>query len=225
VVARTFIRLGRGDRMARIEGIESLSGRGERVVLRLADGRQVEAAYELVARAGLRRGAEVKEDTIRELVAGDLAWRAREAALTLLSYRARSRAELARRLARKEFPPEVVERCLGELEERGFIDDRAFAELFARDRMRGRPKGARRISQELRAKGVDREIAEEVIGEVMAGEEVSEVELARTAAERWRARPGEDTGRARRRLHGFLARRGFGAEAIRTVLDERAGGA
>jgi SOS response regulatory protein OraA/RecX len=38
---------------------------------------------------------------------------------------------------------------------------------------------------------------------------------------RWCRRDGEDPQRARRRLHGFLARRGFGGEVIRAVLEER----
>jgi regulatory protein len=207
--------------MNRIHAIEALAGGGERVELRLSDGRSVEIAYELLVRAGLYVGLEVTEGKLRELEEEDLLWRTRESAFHLLSYRARSRVELARRLERKGYPAAVIERCLAQLEERGLVDDQQFATSFARDRMRGRAKGARRIVQELRVRGIDGEIAEEAIGEAMRGEGVSEAELARRAAARWKERKGEDPVRARRRFYAFLARRGFGADAIRVALAER----
>ncbi len=207
--------------MTRVAALVQLPGHGERWEIRLDDGRTLDVSYEVLTRAGVGRGDELDEDRLRTLADEDVAWRAREAALNLLSYRARSRVELARRLARRAFPPDVVERCLDALEERGLLDDRAFSESFARDRVRGKPKGARRIAQELRARGVDPEIAEDAIREAMAGEGASEVDLALQAAARWRRKEGEDPQRAGRRLHAFLARRGFGGEVIRAVLQER----
>jgi SOS response regulatory protein OraA/RecX len=54
----------------------------------------------------------------------------------------------------------------------------------------------------------------------MEREEATELDLARAAAARWRPRAGEDPARARARLHAFLARRGFGGEAIRAAAAE-----
>ena len=100
------------------------------------------------------------------------------------------------------------------------MDDSSFAESFVRDRVRFKPRGARRLAQELRAKGVDAETAHEAIGEVMEREEISDLELAREVAAKWPRRAGEEPQGARRRLYGFLARRGFGAETIREVMEE-----
>jgi regulatory protein len=77
-----------------------------------------------------------------------------------------------------------------------------------------------RLVQELRAKGVDAETAREAIGEVLESEEVSELELAREVVARWSPRSGEEPLRARRRLYGLLARRGFGGETVRQVMEE-----
>ncbi|HET7230820.1 MAG TPA: regulatory protein RecX, partial [Longimicrobium sp.] len=84
-----------------------------------------------------------------------------------------------------------------------------------------RPHGRRRLAQELRAKGVDDETARTAIDEVMEREDASEHDLARAAAARWKPRPGEEPERARRRLHAFLARRGFGGDVVREVVDEK----
>jgi SOS response regulatory protein OraA/RecX len=68
---------------------------------------------------------------------------------------------------------------------------------------------------------VDADTAHAAIGEAMEGEDVSELELAREVAARWSPRAGEDPLRARRRLYGLLARRGFGGETVRRIMEER----
>ena len=175
---------------------------------------------EVVLAAGLRVGDVLTEARLAELERKDAAWKARESALSLLSFRARSRAELRRRLKEKGFEEEVAEEVVENLGNLGLVDDASFAEVFVRDRVRLRPQGKRRLVNELRSKGVDAETAHAAIGEVMEAEEASETELARRATARWKPRPGEDRNSARRRLHGFLARRGFGGDAIREVMGE-----
>ena len=177
-------------------------------------------AAEIAWSAHLHVGDELSEEQLAALERQDAAWKAREAALALLSFRPRTRSELQRRLKEKGYAPEVAEETVASLGTMGLVDDSSFAEMFVRDRVRLRPKGARQLTQELRAKGVDAETARAAIGEVLEREDASETELARRATARWRPRAGEEPQRARRRLHGFLARRGFGGEAIRTVMDE-----
>ncbi|HEX2188673.1 MAG TPA: regulatory protein RecX [Longimicrobiaceae bacterium] len=174
--------------------------------------------------ARLHVGDEVTGAQMEELERRDRLWKAREAALVLLSFRPRSAQELRRRLREKEFPEEVVEEALGGLEGTGLVDDAAFAATFVRDRVRFRPRGRRRLAAELRAKGVDAETAHEAISEVFEDAEVSETELAREAAAKWSPRAGEDRQKARQRFYAFLARRGFGGDAIREVMEERFAG-
>ena len=177
---------------------------------------------EIALAAGLRVGQAVDEAGLLELERRDRGWQAREAALRLLAVRPRSAAELVRRLRMKGYEPEIGEEVVARLRELGMIDDAAFASMVVRDRVRLRPQGARRLASELWAKGVDEETARTAIRETMAGEDTDERELARRAAEKWTPRPGEEPARARRRLHGFLARRGFDDDVIREVLDEAA---
>ena len=173
-----------------------------------------------IASGALRVGDVVTEARLRELQAQDRRWKAREAALHLLSYRARTGTELRRRLRDKEFSDEVAEATVAELEERDLVDDGAFSEAFVRDRVRFRPRGRRRLVQELRSRGVDPDTARSAIEEVWEAEEISELDLARDAAAKWSPRMGEEPLRARRRLWAYLARRGFGPEVARTVVEE-----
>jgi len=94
------------------------------------------------------------------------------------------------------------------------------------------------LAQELREKGVSAEITEQAIDQVFSNEETSERALACAAARRWLDRQGvtlieslagaersDERERARRRLHAFLSRRGFGADVIRVAMEKAEAGA
>jgi regulatory protein len=177
-------------------------------------------ATEVATAVPLRVGDRISHELLGELEARDQRWRAREAALILLSFRARSRAELKRRLMEKGFREEIAQGCVNELSRGGLVDDSSFAESFVRDRLRFRPRGTQLLLQELSTRGVDADIARATLNEVLEREEMSETDLARQAAAKWSPKPAETRLRARRRLYNFLARRGFGMEAVRDVVDE-----
>lgn len=188
---------------------------------------RLELPVDLFLDAGLASGDDLSEARYRELRERAEVALARESALRLLAHRARAREELRRRLRRKDHPERAIEEVLRWLDERGYVDDDAFAESFIRDRLRLRPRGPFALAQELRAKGVSAETAERVVARVMDAEGVDEAGLARQAAEAWaRKNPSlrdprdrDEYAAARRRLYGHLARRGFGGEALREAIE------
>ena len=204
----------------KITVIQPQKNRAERLSVHVDGAFRLALATEIVLAEGLRVGDPLTEARIAELESRDQTWRAREAALHLLAFRPRTGAELRRRLREKGYAPEVADAVVERLGETGVVDDSSFAEMFVRDRVRLRPKGKRILAQELRARGVDGEMAQAAIEEVMERENTSEIDLARQAAARWRPRPGEGPQSSRRRLYNFLARRGFGSEAITAVLGD-----
>lgn len=203
-----------------VTAIEPQKHHPERVNVFVDGEFRLALAAEIAYGARLRVGEAVSEERLRELETRDRRWKAREASLNLLSFRPRTVVELRRRLRDKGFEEEIVEGCLEELVDRGLVDDASFAEMFTRDRVRFRPRGPRRLVQELRSKGVDADTARAAIDEVWEREDVSELELAREAAAKWSPKSAEDPARARRRLYGFLARRGFGSDTIRQIMEE-----
>lgn len=205
----------------RITAIETQPRNRECVAIYVDGAFRIALAAEIAYGAPLRVGDVISEERLRELEERDQHWQAREAALNLLSFRPRTTVEMRRRLREKEFGDEVVQRCVGELVERGLIDDVSFAESYVRDRLRFRPRGPQLLLQELRTKGVDWETARSIVNDVCQEEGGSEADLARQAAARWAPRAGETRLRARRRLYNFLLRRGFSADAIREVVEEQ----
>jgi regulatory protein len=211
----------------------SVSGtQGEKARLQLEDGLELALATETLLAEALRPGDTVDAPLRARLVEAGLRWRIREAALRLLAHRARSRGELAARLRRKDFPPRLIRTVLDDFQERGWLDDEAFARSWIRDRLRLRPRGRRALLAELRRKGVEAAVIEAALDEIFQDPEHSEREIAFSLAEAWlRRQPtalaealltgGRDptAEKARRRFQGHLARRGIPGGLIREALE------
>lgn len=137
--------------------------------------------------------------------------------LDQLTGRARSRRELADKLAQRRVPAEIAERLLDRFTEVGLVDDAAFAREWVEQRQAGRGLAGRALAQELRRKGVDDEVAREAL-EGIEGEEDVARDLVRRKLRSVRGLP-ED--KAVRRLVGMLARKGYsGSIAFRVVREE-----
>ena len=145
--------------------------------------------------------------------------RAKNTAYRLLAFRPRSRAELETKLRDKEFDVAIITAVLDDLARFGYVNDRQFADQWARSRIRLRGFGRRRVEQELRNKGIDREIIREVSAEVFVDE--TEIETAKlVAVKKINAMKCLDRETRRRRLAGFLERKGFSFEIIGAVLRD-----
>ena len=145
---------------------------------------------------------------------------AHEAALRLLSVRERSASELRLRLRKKGFSSEPIESVLERLAEVGLQDDRRFAAAFASDAADLRGVSARRIQLDLRARGVDPELAAAAATVHPDEEETRARDLARKRARGMSSLAPEVRAR---RLIGLLARRGYPADICRRVANEVAG--
>ena len=135
-------------------------------------------------------------------------------ALTLLSARELSEAQLRTRLKRREFDAAAIDEAVARLKQDRTLDDRRVAGAIARMESSIKHRGRARVIQKIRQAGIDDDTAEAAVQEVF--EEVDESALLDRALER-RMRgqtPGEldDKGRARV-VRGLIAQ-GFRLEAI-----------
>jgi regulatory protein len=102
----------------------------------------------------------------------------------------------------------------------GYIDDAAFARQFARARLLAGGQSRYRIRAELLRRGIDRSLADSAIEDTLTDESVDEgAILERVAEKKARSLAKLDPLTRRRRLYGFLARRGFESDEIRAVLE------
>lgn len=171
----------------------------------------------LAAEQGLAVGEELSEERVAALRELERQRQALEAAFRLLTRRPRSEREIRERLERHGFAPPVIETVIEKLATWRYVDDEAFARYWIEQREANRPRGRRLLAQELRLKGVDRE----VIREAIADAEVDEVAAARQLAEAKLPRYRQLDPQVRwRRLGAYLMRKGFRYETVRAVLQD-----
>ena len=142
--------------------------------------------------------------------------KARSYAFLLLKFRLRSEKELYTRLKNKKFDKEIVEQTIAFLKDKGFLDDTVFAKAWIESRLK-KPFGLRRLSQELKAKGISGEIIEANIGEIKKGYCEEEV-VEQLAKERLAKLKSIEPLKAKQRVYGFLLRRGFSPAAAAEVI-------
>jgi regulatory protein len=163
----------------------------------------------------LNVGQVLSEEKIAELQAQDALETAYQQALDWISFRMRSEKEIMQYLERKDIPGAVITEVLERLHRSGLVDDENFSRLWIEHRVDSRPRSRRVLKMELRQKG----ISEAAIETVLSGT-VSEEELAFRAAEKYvRKLYNADRETFRKKLGGFLARRGFSYNTARQVIE------
>jgi regulatory protein len=146
---------------------------------------------------------------------------ARGVCLRALTGAPKTRRQLAELLGERGVPDEAAEKVLDRFTEVGLIDDAAFARAWVGSRQAGRGLARRALSAELRAKGVDAEVAAEAVEAV--GDDDEREAARRLVERRLGAMRRLDRATATRRLMGMLARKGYGgglaAAVVREALD------
>lgn len=137
--------------------------------------------------------------------------------LRLLTSRARTRAELTQRLARRGYPDDVSDRIMDRLTTAGLVDDEDFAAQWVQSRHTYSGKGKRALAAELRTKGVSAENAAAALAQIDGDAERSRA--AELVAKKLRSENLDDGGiKAARRLVAMLARRGYGQSMAYDVV-------
>ncbi|MCO1339984.1 RecX family transcriptional regulator [Kocuria polaris] len=144
--------------------------------------------------------------------------------LRQLTGSAKSRQQLADKLAEREIPDDVAGQVLDRFEELGLINDREFALMWVRSRAGTRRLAASALRRELIQKGID----DEFIGEAL--EQVTEDDERRAARElvdkKLRNQSSADLNdriqrdKVIRRLVSMLARKGYGGGIAFGVVNE-----
>jgi regulatory protein len=161
-------------------------------------------------------GPSETKDAARPLSPERLEKRARNVLLHQLARSAKSKHQLAQVMIQREIPAEIFEPLLDRFEEAGLINDLSFAETIVASRQAGRGLSAASIKRELRTKGIGEGLIEQVTESITAEDELR---LATALAIR-RARSMTKLAPEvrKRRLVGFLQRKGYGQHAVFTAI-------
>jgi len=148
----------------------------------------------------------------------DQSEKARNYVFLLLKFRLRSEKEVIARLKIKKFDPAIIKETVEFLKDKDFLNDKHFASAWVNSRLK-KPLGLRRIRQELRLKGVDKEIIDAKIEEVKKNYS-EKVTVERIARERIKRLEGLEPEKRKTRLFAYLMRRGFSTEDAMDAINQ-----
>lgn len=135
---------------------------------------------------------------------------------------ARSRQQLARKLAEREVPQPVATALLDRFEEVQLIDDAEFARMWVRTRTAAKSLSRSSLRRELADRGIDAELAEDALLQLS---DENEDEQAREVVRRKLRHSADLSDRAVRdkevrRLVGVLARKGYSPGTAFSIVKD-----
>jgi regulatory protein len=144
-------------------------------------------------------------------------------ALNLLGARPYSTSALRKKLIQKEYEPADADDAIGRLVDNGLLNDKKYAEQFARSKIVTTGASKRRVQQDLYRKGIRGELATNAIANVIEQEEIDPAAVIERVAKKKLAQLGDlEPLVIRRRLFAFLARRGYELDEIKSVVSRLA---
>ena len=199
----------------RIDEVKKSERKKGRFLVRLEDGNILRVTEEELLRFGLRAGLELDGETLEAVKASVKASSARAAAANMIGSRALSKKELTKRLIKKGNDEADAQAAADWLEDIGAVDDAGYAAALARH-YGGKGYGTARVKEELRRRGVDRELWDEALEEMPETAEI----LDRLIQKKCRGDLSDP--KEKKRVSDALMRRGFSWGDVKAAMGRYA---
>ncbi len=136
-------------------------------------------------------------------------------ALSLLTDMDRTEAQLRQKLKQKSYEEDIIDQAIEYVKSFGYIDDVKYAQRFVESRKKTKSK--QEIVTMLKEKGVSRELITLALEECYTSEDA--VEAIRHLAEKKHYSFEGSTEKEKKKIYGYLLRKGFYHEEIRQVIQ------
>ena len=170
-----------------------------------------------LSRYKIQEEAQLSEETIKEIKKEILEKRAKLRAMHLLERMDRTEAELYTKLKRDLYPEDIIEIAMQYVKSFGYIGDKGYARRFVESRQGSKSK--LEIKMSLLQKGISKEIVSEVLEAYYDGQDESMAIQRLLNKKRFSAETATEEGK--RKIYGYLMRKGFSYEEIRRVIKDR----
>ena len=162
----------------------------------------------------LRVGQNLNEKEVKEIIKKSEFQKTLDKLLRFAMVRPRSEKEFKDYLCRKKVPEVIWKDLFSKLKSFELSGDKKFAEWWVETRAIFRPKPKRMIEQELRIKGIDKEIVKQVLDETEIDESRLAKDLLIKRASHWKAVEKE---KRTQKMIEYLIRKGFDFEIAKSV--------
>ena len=164
-------------------------------------------------------GKELSDQEIEKIISEDQTIRGKEYLLRFLSRRIYSRYEILKKLKNKGYTENIVSNLVLWLENKNYINDELFAEMWAQFRLQNKPIGSYKLNQELRLKGIKQDIIKKIIDKTY--NEIDELTVARNLIkDKIVSAKIKNIRIDPKKIYNFLLRRGFSIEISRNIYHE-----
>ena len=199
----------------RIDELKESQRKKGRFLVKLENGDILRVTEEEILRFGLRAGMELDTEALETLQASARTSSARVTAANIIGSRALSKKELTRRLVKKGNEEADAQAAADWLEDIGAVNDASYAASLVRH-YGGKGYGPARVREELRRRGVDRELWDAALEEMPASDEILDQLIQK------RCRGDLSDPKERKRTCDALMRRGFGWSEVRAAMSRYA---
>ncbi|MFW5649951.1 MAG: regulatory protein RecX [Acetivibrio ethanolgignens] len=190
-------------------------GRGQKVYVNLEDSSRFLLYTGDIGRYHLEENMELSQELFSRIMEETLYRRARQKALAVLKRADQSESELRRKLKQSEYPEEIIEKTIAYVYSYHYLNDERYAKNYIR--YKSDTKSRRQIVNELRQKGVSKEVVDTVLEET-AGDDT---EAIRRAIRKKTSDVEALEYEQKQKLAAYLYRKGFMEEDIRRELKMR----
>ena len=197
----------------RIVTVEKLPNKTKRYRIRLDNGADFVLYPGEVRRFGCIEGGELSEEDYNRIMEEILLPRAKQRVLHLLEKQDRTEKNLRQKLKEGGYNEEITDKAIAYAASYNYVDDRRYADNYVY--FHQSEKSRQRLKQDLLAKGIAKDIAEDAIA---GGYETDERGLIMALLEKKHYDPQAADRKEKAKLYRFLAGRGFAPEDISEAL-------
>jgi regulatory protein len=170
---------------------------------------------ENLVRLNLKTGEEYSEKEIKEIIKRAEFQKTYDKIVRYSTLRPRSKREVETWLKKYKVHESMHDELFSKLKRLELLNDTEFAKWWVEQRTAFRPRGKRALIAELRQKGIDRYVIDDVLSMADIDEKKMAKELLEKRKYRWERL---DKLEARKKKSDFLARKGFGWEIIKQLV-------
>ena len=177
------------------------------------------AHQDILLQHNLFIGRILDETTVQEIIQADQLIRAKFSAISYISHRARTEHEVRQKLRREQFEEDIIDAVISRLYDISYLDDDTFVENFIRSRLHVKGHGPLRLKADLRRLGISTEKIDQALQTIADPRSLFNTALEQARKRSERLRREKDSYTKRRKLYGFLLRKGHTPDIAREVLD------
>lgn len=199
--------------------VTKVERKGNKIQVTFSDSTSIKLSSDVYKKFPVKVGDEIDEKSLELIKRENEYFEVKRSALRFLSIRNHSTQELSRKLLRKKFSGEIIEKVLNDLFNLGYLNDKKFAEQYFNELV-GKFFGPLKIKNELIKRGIDREVVDEVLNDYFTNDEMQR-EVIQKLLSKSKFPKKISSRNELQRIYNYLISRGFSSEVVMDCLNDR----